>query len=253
MIDVVREICLALPDASATTAHGMRDFRVGKKTFATFAINHHGDGRVALWLPLAPGGQAHWVAADPTHCFVPPYVGPRGWLGVSVDGDLPWSTVTRLVREAYCQVAPARLAGTLPGPVTVRPPERPLAAAEIDPLAAPHAVARVGQLRKICMALPEVREASQFGHPAWQAGKRTFCTVHRYRGRLEMESWTGGDRQALLTMDPRYRIPAYTGQNGWIALDIESNLHPDEVEGLILESYRHFALRRMLVALDGPT
>lgn len=31
----------------------------------------------------------------------PPYVGGRGWLGVRVDKDLPWSQVASLVEAAH--------------------------------------------------------------------------------------------------------------------------------------------------------
>jgi hypothetical protein len=54
----------------------------------------------------------------------------------------------------------------------------------IDPLCAAHALALLERLRPFCLSLPEVREVRQFGNPAWQAGKKTFCTVSRYERRL---------------------------------------------------------------------
>ena len=54
----------------------------------------------------------------------------------------------------------------------------------------------------------------------------------------------------MLTYDDRYRIPAYTGHNGWIDLDVEDGVDWDEVAPLLSGSYRHFALKRMLKALD---
>ena len=56
----------------------------------------------------------------------------------------------------------------------------------------------------------------------------------------------GVDRQGLLTADPRYCIPPYMGHNGWIALEVGADCDWDEVDALILQSYRHFALKRML-------
>jgi hypothetical protein len=44
----VRRICLALPGASEKISHGEPTFFAGKKVFAMFADNHHGDGRVAV-------------------------------------------------------------------------------------------------------------------------------------------------------------------------------------------------------------
>lgn len=46
----VREICLWFPGAEEVLSHGMPDFRVNGKTFASYVVNHHGDGRIALHL-----------------------------------------------------------------------------------------------------------------------------------------------------------------------------------------------------------
>ena len=45
----------------------------------------------------------------------------------------------------------------------------------------------------------------------------------------------------------------YIGHRGWIDLDVEDHVDWDEVRALVLGSYRHFALKRMLKALGaGP-
>lgn len=75
----VREVCLSFPEAEEYLSHGSPNFRVRGKTFATYAVNHHGDGRVALWLCAPPGSQELHVKAEPKYYFVPPYVGPRGF------------------------------------------------------------------------------------------------------------------------------------------------------------------------------
>ena len=66
---------------------------------------------------------------------------------------------------------------------------------------------------------------------------------------MRLEIWVGVELQATLTDDPRFEIPAYTGHNGWILLDVEDHIDWSEAEDLILGSYRHFALKRMLKAL----
>ncbi len=43
--------------------------------------------------------------------------------------------------------------------------------------------------------------------------------------------------------------PGYLGHNGWISLDVTAGCDPGEVAALALDSYRHFALKRMLVEL----
>lgn len=107
ILSKVRRICLALPDATEKLAWGSPTFRVGgKKMFAMFANDHHGDGRVALWLNAPEGVQEMLVAADPLRFFVPPYQGPFGWIGVRVDLDPDWDEVRGLVEEAYRTTAP---------------------------------------------------------------------------------------------------------------------------------------------------
>jgi len=54
----------------------------------------------------------------------------------------------------------------------------------------------------------------------------------------------------MLTADERYSIPAYMGHNGWISLDVAKRVDWPEITQLLLLSYRHFALRRMLLALE---
>lgn len=249
--DVVREICLGLPEVEEVMAQGSPDYRVAGKTFATHVINHHGDGHVAIWLNMPTGVQEYYTSSEPQYFYEPPYVGPRGWLGVDLDRGLDWGRIAKLIREAYGKTAPARLKAAMLPLTAVDAPTVELTPDVIDPLCVSHAVALLERLRPFCLALPEVREVRQFGNPAWQAGKKTFCTVSRYDQRLEVHGWVGSEQQVALTFDDRYRIPPYSGRNGWIALDAEDDVIWEAVENLALVSYRHFALKRMLKQLDG--
>src|SRR5262245_3276644 len=131
--DTVREIMAALPEVEEFVSHGMPTFRVrGKKVFATYPINHHGDGRVALWLMAPPGAQAAFVKMRPQAYFVPPYVGPSGWLGIELDKGLGWSTVCEHVREAYTMVAHVELVRSMKKNFRVRPPTRKFRPEETD-------------------------------------------------------------------------------------------------------------------------
>ncbi len=108
----LRTLCLALPEATET-AEGRPAFRVRQKTFAMYMENHHGDGRVALWCKAAPGVQESLVQSDPERYFVPPYVGPQGWIGIRLEGAVDWDTVAGLVVEGYRLQAPKRLVSLL--------------------------------------------------------------------------------------------------------------------------------------------
>ena len=246
----VREACLWLPEAQEFISHGSPNFRVRGKTFATFVVNHHGDGRVALWLNAAPGTREMYVAGDPNRFFLPPYVGARGWFGVHLDRGLPWRRIATLVREAYVKVAPPKLALNIGAAPAIRAPARKPTAADIDPMHTTRGKKLLATLRAICLKWPETKETRQFGHPAWAVGKRSFCLAKAGEGRLRLWCWVGVERQGLLTIDPRYCVPPYMGHNGWIALDVSGRLDKAEVGALALESYRHFASKRALRGLE---
>jgi hypothetical protein len=105
----LRAICLALPEATEKQAWGYPTFRVRDRLFAMYMHDHHGDGRIALWCNAPPGDQELLIRTDPDLYFVPPYVGPRGWVGVHLNKVRDWSLVADLVREGYRLVAPKRL------------------------------------------------------------------------------------------------------------------------------------------------
>lgn len=247
--DAVRDIMARLPETEEFVSHGSPTFRVRGKVFAAYTINHHGDGRVALTLIAPTGAQAVFTKMRPAVYFVPPYAGPRGWLGVELDKDLDWDTIAEHVREAYQLVAPAALVRAIDENFRVKPPTRSFRPEEIDPFKGQAAKAVLKKLDAICSALPETETAQQFGSPVWKAGKKTYCCAHYYTDRLKLSAWVGREHQARLTNDRRYSISPYTGHNGWIDLDVEEHQDWKEIEQLVLESYRHFANKRMLAAL----
>ncbi len=249
--DAVRGLCLALPDVEAFVSHGMATFRRRKgKVFAILALNHHGDGRIGLWVNTPPALQAEYVDAEPRHFYVPQYVGPSGWLGVRLDQGLAWKRSCELVRVAY-EHTNRRTGMALATPSVPGPSPRPKLA-DVDPMQSAVAKKVLGAMRKLCLALPETSEGTQFGNPVWRAGRRVFAQCFAYRDSpLQVAFWVGVDRQGLMTMDPRFRIPAYLGPNGWIGLDVSKGFDLEELQPLALESYRHFALARMIKALPA--
>ena len=188
---------------------------------------------------------------DPDAYFVPPYVGNKGWLGMDLCKGVSWQEVTSRVREAWEHSAPAELVASLEQSPAVAPPDVELTPEDIDPLLAPHAQAVLDGVRARCEKLPEVIEDRQFGRPVWKAGKKTFAGAFHRNGQVHLDFWVGIDQQSRMIDDPRYTIPKYTGHTGWINLDVHKHLDWSEVEGLLETSYRHFALKRMLKALDS--
>ena len=98
---------------------------------------------------------------------MPPYVGPKGWLGIELDKGLGWETVCEHVRDAYEMVAPADAGRTpIEKKFRVKPPTRKFRPEEIDPFQGKAAKAVLKKLDAICAALPE----TQAGHAVRLAG-----------------------------------------------------------------------------------
>ena len=107
-LERVRRICLALPETSEKLSHGEPTFFVRKKVFVMFANNHHDDGRIAVWLPVPSGFQADLIETAPAIYFKPPYVGVRGWVGISLD-RIGEEDLMFLIHTAWELTAPKRL------------------------------------------------------------------------------------------------------------------------------------------------
>lgn len=108
-LEKVRELCLDLPETSEKQAWGGPTFRVKGRMFVMYMDDHHGDGRLALWCNADADARDLLVKSDPNRFFVPPYMGPRGWLGVRLDKRLGWKRVIELVKGAYRRAAPKKL------------------------------------------------------------------------------------------------------------------------------------------------
>ena len=105
----LRTVCLALPNVYEKEAWGECTFRVtGGSMFAMTDTNHHDSGHVAVWLKAPPMVQEILVNADPKRFFVPPYVGPKGWVGVRLDYKVAWGELGELLKDGYLLSVPKR-------------------------------------------------------------------------------------------------------------------------------------------------
>jgi hypothetical protein len=103
-------VCKSIPGAIEKLSHCEPTFFTPKRVFAMFAGNHHGDGRIAVWLPAAPGVQADLIAESPETYFQPPYVGASGWVGVELS-KVDDEQLRALIREAF-RIVKAKSAGS---------------------------------------------------------------------------------------------------------------------------------------------
>ncbi len=103
-------ICLALPEAVREDQGSHASFRVGKKVFAYYLNDHHGDGIVSICCKALPGDNERLIASNPRKFHMPAYIGPRGWVGLRLDRPtVDWSEVKELVHLSYMQTAPKKL------------------------------------------------------------------------------------------------------------------------------------------------
>ncbi len=105
LLDQLRVICTSFPLVEERLSHGEPTwFYKGKRSFAMYADHHHG-ARLAVWCAAPPGIQEAMIAHDPARYFRPPYVGPRGWLGVYLDVEMDWEEMAGIIEEAYLCVS----------------------------------------------------------------------------------------------------------------------------------------------------
>jgi predicted DNA-binding protein (MmcQ/YjbR family) len=108
-------ICESFPEVSVEPGgESHLAFRIRKRIFAYYLFDHHGDGIIAFTCKSSLGEQRRLVKDDPSNCFVPPYLGSKGWVAIRLDLDeVDWDTVTNLARRAYQELAPRKLAALL--------------------------------------------------------------------------------------------------------------------------------------------
>ena len=111
-IERLSAMCLALPEATCERSGSHATYRIGKKTFAYFLDNHHGDGIIAASYKVLPRG-AHTKLAkkEPKRFYLPAYIHARGWVGERLDlARVDWAGLRERIIASYASVAPKKLA-----------------------------------------------------------------------------------------------------------------------------------------------
>ncbi len=112
-------------------------------------------------------------------------------------------------------------------------------------------------LRAICLDYPEATEKLTWdATPTFRVRDRIFALYEhdQYRAR-RTGLWCKappGAQQAMVDGDPaRFYGPPYVGTRGWVGLLLEGDVDWALVAGLVGESYRMTAPRRLLARLEG--
>jgi phosphoribosylglycinamide formyltransferase-1 len=107
----VTKIARSLPEVKRELHGSHATFLVGKKPFAYYLDNHHGDGIVGITCKVLPGENQSLVEAQPERFYPPAYLASRGWVALRLDrGKIDWQEVQELLLGSYAMIAPKRLA-----------------------------------------------------------------------------------------------------------------------------------------------
>ncbi len=109
-LDRVRQTALAMPETEERVSHGQPTFFVAGKQFAQVRDDHHGDGLHVVC--VRTGGadeQAMLIELDPATYSRPAYLGPSGWVGVNLAGEVDWPNVNEKIARSWELAAPRRL------------------------------------------------------------------------------------------------------------------------------------------------
>ncbi len=107
----LRKICLSFPDAYEEETWEIPTFRIRKKIFC-MRVDH--DDRPAIWYKAPEGVQRILMESDPERFFRPPYLGPKGWVGMHLDKSPDWDEAAFMLRRSFMLVAPKRISAKLP-------------------------------------------------------------------------------------------------------------------------------------------
>ncbi len=102
-LERLRALALALPRTSEKQAWGAPSFRVDGRVFAMAST---AGGGLSVWLKAPEGAQEMLVAAAPERFFLPPYVGPKGWIGIRLDtpGGPDWDEVAFNLERSHALI-----------------------------------------------------------------------------------------------------------------------------------------------------
>jgi hypothetical protein len=104
----VRNLCSDFPEVNERISHGHPTFFIRNKR--GLAMYRPEEPVCALWCPSSQDNRERRLAAHPGATYVPPYMGPLGWIGLYLQEGTDWELVRHVLEDAYIHVAPTKLA-----------------------------------------------------------------------------------------------------------------------------------------------
>ena len=105
MLENVRNICLALPEAvEHIDGFGHNTFKINGKSFVI-----SGDSEKGFSLSFKSDRETQAILLQKEHFSKTPYIGHHGWVSIQNPAEDDWDELTDLIKEAYLRAAPKRL------------------------------------------------------------------------------------------------------------------------------------------------
>ena len=104
------------------------------------------------------------------------------------------------------------------------------------------------QVRRLCLALPEVEERETWGDVTFRVANRIFVIGSPEAGAVSMKA-SLEDQSGLIEMDPGiFSVAAYTGRYGWVRVQL-TGLSPQLAERLVTNAWTRTAPKRLTKAV----
>ncbi len=116
----------------------------------------------------------------------------------------------------------------------------------------------LARLRKLCLSLPEAHEVLAWGAPTFRVRNKLFAMYaapQNHRGYERPAVWckaAPGNQEIMIQMAPRrFFRPPYVGPSGWVGVWLDGAVDWKELKGLLADSYRMTAPKRLAAALGS--
>ncbi|WP_163100247.1 MmcQ/YjbR family DNA-binding protein [Peribacillus alkalitolerans] len=105
MLEKLRNICLALPEAvEVVDGFGHKTFKINGKSFVI-----SGESEKGFSLSFKSDRETQSILLQREHFSKTPYIGHHGWVSIQNPDGKVWDELTDLIQEAYLRAAPKRL------------------------------------------------------------------------------------------------------------------------------------------------
>jgi predicted DNA-binding protein (MmcQ/YjbR family) len=108
----------------------------------------------------------------------------------------------------------------------------------------------LARLREFCALLPETAEIDGFGNPTFRVATIPFVIFELEREAEAICFKTTLDIQEQLVRRAGFSAEPLTGEYGWTVVELDGSVPWDEIDLLVISSYRLVAPGELILELD---